>query len=177
MNLGERIRDERKRCGLSQEALSLKINVSRQTIYNWENNLAMPDLKNLKALSEAFGITTQELLDEKESTAGDNPFDQALDTGERMIRKHWRKGGYLLVLQGGGLSLFGLFTLFIAYNFFKFSCRDLFFGVSYYTIGNSPFGSFEYVFYGFGAIILIIGIVLIVSGILLIIKDKKVNNY
>ena len=43
MTLGERILKKRKECGLSQESLGNKLEVSRQTVYKWETDQAVPE--------------------------------------------------------------------------------------------------------------------------------------
>ena len=43
--LGEKIISERKKCKLSQEDLTEKLGITRQTISNWELNETSPDLK------------------------------------------------------------------------------------------------------------------------------------
>ena len=42
----------RKKRGYSQEELAKKINVTRQTVSNWETGKAYPDIETLKNLSE-----------------------------------------------------------------------------------------------------------------------------
>ena len=44
MTLGERISVKRKESSLSQEKLGELFNVSRQTVYKWEADLAVPEL-------------------------------------------------------------------------------------------------------------------------------------
>ena len=44
--VGQRICAERKRSGLSQEALAAQLYVTRQTISNWEVGKTMPDLES-----------------------------------------------------------------------------------------------------------------------------------
>ena len=46
--LGDNILKLRKKIGLSQEELSEKINVTRQTISNWELNETQPNPEQLK---------------------------------------------------------------------------------------------------------------------------------
>ncbi|MDE6606720.1 MAG: helix-turn-helix domain-containing protein [Lachnospiraceae bacterium] len=62
MSLGEKIRDQRKRAGLSQEQLAEKLNVSRQAITKWETNKGVPDISNLIAISDEFGLSLDELI-------------------------------------------------------------------------------------------------------------------
>lgn len=59
--LSEKIYTLRRKNGLSQEQLAEKIGVSRQAISKWEGGLSTPELEKLKALSECFHITIDEL--------------------------------------------------------------------------------------------------------------------
>ena len=63
MNLGKKIFELRKKSGLSQEQLGEKINVTRQTISNWELGETSPNPEQLKALSKELNISIDELLD------------------------------------------------------------------------------------------------------------------
>ena len=64
ISLGEKIRDYRKKAGLSQEQLAEKLHVSRQAITKWENNKGVPDISNLISISDEFGVTLDELIKE-----------------------------------------------------------------------------------------------------------------
>ena len=61
--LGENIFKLRKKSGLSQEQLGEKVNVTRQTISNWELNETTPNPEQLKLLSKALNVSIDELLD------------------------------------------------------------------------------------------------------------------
>ena len=63
MTLGQKLKEIRKRFGLSQEQLAEVINVSRQAITKWENDGGMPDISNLQELSKVFGATIDYLID------------------------------------------------------------------------------------------------------------------
>lgn len=65
-NLGEKIWRLREERGLSQEALAEKLDVSRQTVSNWENDRATPDAYKLKQLCEALGVSADGFLGMKE---------------------------------------------------------------------------------------------------------------
>ncbi len=69
MTLGEKLRDCRKRAGLSQEALAEKLHVSRQAITKWECGGGLPDVENLQRIAALFGVTVDELLREEDSIA------------------------------------------------------------------------------------------------------------
>lgn len=62
MQLGKNISDLRKKNGLSQEKLAEKINVTRQTISNWELGETSPNPEQLILLSNIFRKSTDELL-------------------------------------------------------------------------------------------------------------------
>lgn len=63
MTLGEKILDLRKKAGLSQEQLGEKLNVTRQTISNWELGETQPNPEQLKLISKELNISIDELLD------------------------------------------------------------------------------------------------------------------
>jgi len=58
------IRVLRKKNKLSQELLSEKVGVSRQTVAKWENGEAVPDIYKCKILSEVFQVTLDQLSNE-----------------------------------------------------------------------------------------------------------------
>ena len=62
MTIGQRIAQQRKELGLSQEALGDQLGVSRQSIYKWESDAALPEIDKLIALSRLFGVSVGWLL-------------------------------------------------------------------------------------------------------------------
>ena len=64
MMFSQKIKEIRKRFGLSQEQLAEIINVSRQAITKWETGGGLPDVSNLQELSKVFGVTVDYLLDD-----------------------------------------------------------------------------------------------------------------
>ena len=62
MALGQNILNLRKKNGLSQEQLGEKVNVTRQTISNWELEETAPNPEQLKLLSKELNISIDELL-------------------------------------------------------------------------------------------------------------------
>ena len=67
MTLGEKLRNARKQEGLSQEQLSEKLGISRSAVAKWKTDNGIPDISNLIALSDEFGLSLDELI--KENTA------------------------------------------------------------------------------------------------------------
>lgn len=62
MDLGKKIMTMRNEKNLSQEQLAEKINVTRQTISNWENGKFYPDIDSLVNLSKFFNVSLDVLL-------------------------------------------------------------------------------------------------------------------
>lgn len=62
--LKENIKTLRKQKGLSQEELSIKLNVVRQTVSKWEQGLSVPDAQMLISISEVFDTPVSTLLGE-----------------------------------------------------------------------------------------------------------------
>lgn len=62
MILADKIIEERKKNGWSQEELASKLGVSRQAVSKWESSGSIPDLQRILLMSELFGVTTDYLL-------------------------------------------------------------------------------------------------------------------
>ena len=67
MTLGEKIKEARKQCGLSQEQLAEKVAVSRSAVAKWEANNGLPDVENLKALAQFLSVSVDYLLNDGEA--------------------------------------------------------------------------------------------------------------
>lgn len=65
MTIGEKIAKLRIAFGLSQEELSEKIAVSRQSVSKWEMDQALPQIDKVLQLCELFNVTTDEMLHDK----------------------------------------------------------------------------------------------------------------
>ncbi len=64
MEIGQKLKDARVHSGLTQEVVAEKINVSRQTISNWENEKSYPDIISVIELSNLYCISLDDLLKE-----------------------------------------------------------------------------------------------------------------
>ena len=62
MTFAQKLKQLRTRAGMSQEKLSERVGVSRQAITKWETDKGAPDMDNLMALSDLFGVSVDELL-------------------------------------------------------------------------------------------------------------------
>lgn len=93
MTIGERIIQKRKELGLSQEALGDQMGVSRQAIYKWESDAALPEIEKLVALSKLFGVSVGWLLGVEEESApeqanADSLNETQLDMVEQIVKRY-----------------------------------------------------------------------------------------
>ena len=75
MSLGERIKEQRKSCGMSQEKLAELVGVSRQAVTKWETDQSAPSTEKLFKLAEIFG-TSVDLLIKTEERSPATPAEQ-----------------------------------------------------------------------------------------------------
>lgn len=62
MEIGKKLKEARMSSGLTQERVAEEIDVSRQTISNWENEKSYPDIVSVIRLSSLYSISLDELL-------------------------------------------------------------------------------------------------------------------
>ena len=111
-SIGERIYDLRNRNNMSQGNLADKLDVSRQTISKWENNMCLPEAEKLLQLSEIFGVSIDYILKgEADPQPTQEPVyiyvkdpesENSSKYNERIIRKYV---GITLAALGGFLTL------------------------------------------------------------------------
>lgn len=82
MTLGEKIRESRRKQGLSQEQLADRMAVSRSAVAKWETDKGLPDVGNLKILARLLNVSVDHLLD-------DNAPGEAA-----VVREPYRLGAY-----------------------------------------------------------------------------------
>ena len=88
MILADKIIENRKKNGWSQEELANRLGVSRQSVSKWESRQAVPDMKKVVQLSEIFGVTTDYLLrDDIEESQTDKqiPVDNGMEETVREV--------------------------------------------------------------------------------------------
>ncbi len=132
MTIGQRIAQKRKELGLSQEALGEELGVSRQSIYKWESDAALPEIEKLIALSKRFGVTVGWLLGVEEPPAeGEEPAgavqpdgelsEEQLKMVEEIVGRYtaalpkqgavWKRKSFRWGLVGCALLLFGVYRV------------------------------------------------------------------
>jgi len=62
MEFGERFKEARKQCGLSQKQVAEKLGIEQSNISDWENNVSRPEYENLIALARLYNETLETLL-------------------------------------------------------------------------------------------------------------------
>ena len=81
MTIGQRIAHKRKQLSLSQEALGETLGVSRQSIYKWESDTALPEVDKLISLSRLFGVSVGWLLGVEEAAPAPDREDAVPEAG------------------------------------------------------------------------------------------------
>ncbi|MEY8522237.1 helix-turn-helix transcriptional regulator [Lachnospiraceae bacterium 38-10] len=105
MELGKKIYQLRKLSGMTQEQLSEKLNISRQTLSKWENGTGMPDVESVVRLSVLFQTSLEELLLEKGEEADFVEKKGTQITLEDMVRINTHNRRMNLLLCSGFLFL------------------------------------------------------------------------
>ena len=62
IKLGRRIAEERRRGGITQNALASHVGVTAQAVSKWEQGRSCPDIAILDEIADALGISLFELL-------------------------------------------------------------------------------------------------------------------
>jgi transcriptional regulator with XRE-family HTH domain len=64
LELGEKIKNERKKRNISQQKIADHLNISRQAVSRWENNVSLPDLNTLVLIAKYFEIPLESFTEE-----------------------------------------------------------------------------------------------------------------
>lgn len=65
MNIGTKIKNARTSANLTQEQVAEALDVSRQTVSNWENEKTYPDIVSVIKMSDLYNISLDHLLKEE----------------------------------------------------------------------------------------------------------------
>lgn len=94
LTFGQKLREARKKTGLTQEDLAEKLAVSRQAVTKWENDKGLPDVENWKTLSKVLNVSIDFLLDNGENldlSVTREEIDSLNADGERKLGGRWSK--------------------------------------------------------------------------------------
>jgi DNA-binding XRE family transcriptional regulator len=91
MEIGKKLKNARIEAGLTQEKAAEKIDVSRQTISNWENEKSYPDIISVIALSDLYSVSLDELL------KGDQKMAEHLKESTNVVKSNKKLTGAILL--------------------------------------------------------------------------------
>lgn len=91
MEIGKKLKNARIEAGLTQEKAAEKIDVSRQTISNWENEKSYPDIVSVIALSDLYSVSLDELL------KGDQKMAEHLEESTNVVKSNKKLTGAILL--------------------------------------------------------------------------------
>lgn len=168
--LKDNLKTLRKNKGLSQEELSIKLNVVRQTISKWETGLSVPDAEMLVTISELFETPVSEILGEsiEEKETNDlkviseklEVINEQLSISQKQKRK--RKIMVLLIIDICLIFFFVLLALlgspYLTWDY----------GNPEWSVIGTLLHSFEWIFFRIAPLLIII-----ITVIILFIKREK----
>ncbi|GAA0101927.1 helix-turn-helix transcriptional regulator [Paraclostridium bifermentans] len=102
MEIGNKLKKSRLESKLTQEKVAEEIQVSRQTISNWENEKSYPDIISVIKMSDLYNVSLDELL------KGDSEMIKHLDESTNIVSSNKK----LLIAFGINIILFILFIFF-----------------------------------------------------------------
>ena len=103
MEIGKKLKEARQMSGLTQENVAEKLNVSRQTISNWETEKFYPDILYVLQLSDLYQVSLDELL------KGDERMIQHLEDSTNVVKSNKK----ILLAFICNICLLFLFFIFV----------------------------------------------------------------
>ena len=177
MKLGEKISTLRRKQGLSQEELAVRLNVTRQAVSKWETGTSVPELETLVALAKIFGVTTDYLLSVEEVPERTEPprhsnpdfLDRLPGFVGQLFRRYGWLGGLYLSLSGTGFLGMGLLIRYMVSRMFGNI------GIFGTAAADPVFADFirQSPVYIMGGFIMVVGIVMILAGVILALWLRK----
>lgn len=162
----------RKNKGLSQEELSVKLNVVRQTVSKWEQGLSVPDAELLISISEVFDISVSTILgeniDEKEKNDLKVISEKLEIINEQLSMKQKQKRkrtiNLLIIMDVCVILLFILLTVLGSpYQTWDYSDPE-------WTVVGTLWHSFEWIFFKAAPIAVIV--ITLILGIIFVKRNK-----
>ena len=170
--LKDNLKTLRKNKGISQEELSVKLNVVRQTISKWESGLSVPDAEMLISISEVFETPVSEILgeniEEKEKNDIKVISEKLEIINEQLSRKQKQKRkrtiNFLIVLDVCIILLFIILAILGSpYQSWNYNDPE-------WSVIGTIWHSFEWIFFKVAPIVVII--ITLILAIILIKRNK-----
>ena len=168
--LKDNLKTLRKNKGLSQEELSIKLNVVRQTISKWETGLSVPDAEMLVTISELFETPVSEILGESIEEKGTNDLKviseklEVINEQLSISQKQKRKRNFIfwIITDIFVILLFILLAVLESpYQSFDYSNPE-------WSVIGTLWHSFEWVFFRIAPLLIIV-----ITSILVILFIKR----
>lgn len=86
MKLEEKLSSLRKEKGLTQLELAEAVHVSRQAVSRWEVGTSIPTTENLAVLSQIYGVTVDDLLNDRKALPAPKKEPPPADAGKAARR-------------------------------------------------------------------------------------------
>ena len=170
--LKDNLKTLRKNKGISQEELSVKLNVVRQTISKWESGLSVPDAEMLISISEVFETPVSEILgeniEEKEKNDIKVISEKLEIINEQLSRKQKQKRrrtiNFLIVLDVCIILLFIILAILGSpYQSWNYNDPE-------WSVIGTIWHSFEWIFFKVAPIVVIV--ITLILAIILIKRNK-----
>lgn len=127
MEICERLKEARKKSGMTQDQVAEQIMVSRVTVSHWENGKSLSDIASLISLSDLYQISLDELL------KGDPKMEEKVKKDAKDLNRNKR-----LILTTGILCLTVGILYFISLlvggdfkDFCEAACPWVLFGIGF----------------------------------------------
>ena len=91
MEIGKKLKNARIKAGFTQEKAAEEVDVSRQTISNWENEKSYPDIISVIALSDLYSVSLDELL------KGDQKMTEHLAESTDVVKSNKKLTGAIIL--------------------------------------------------------------------------------
>lgn len=91
MEIGKKLKEARLNSNLTQEDIAEELNVSRQTISNWENEKSYPDIISVIELSSLYSISLDDLL------KGDKKMIEHLEESTNIVKSNQKLLGTIIL--------------------------------------------------------------------------------
>ena len=109
MTIGEKLKAARGGAGMTQEQAAQRLQVSRQTVSNWENDRSYPDIAGVLALAKLYGLSLDELLREDEGMLRHLEESTNIVKSKRTLSRRLLMAAYL-VIWGVSIAFFWVGT-------------------------------------------------------------------
>lgn len=127
MSIGKKISELRNKAQWSQQHLDNELSVSRSAVAKWESDHGVPDIENLKALSQVFEVSIDELLENSTVKEDVNRARQEIQAKKQALISGFINIRCDIDLSGWNDGVFGCYitnydSLFVYYTYKEKKC-------------------------------------------------------